>query len=71
MDESGCILTELERWQVTAGVHAVVIGTRANVILTLILEILLQIAGKSTKKLLNRPRDHFDPQVREVSCTYA
>lgn len=49
-----CILTELKRRQITAGVHPTVVGTRTNVILTLILEIFLQIAGKSTKRRLNR-----------------
>lgn len=34
-----------ERRQITAGVHPAVIGTRTNVILTLILEKLLQIVG--------------------------
>jgi len=45
------VLTEFERWQITAGVHPAVVWTRTNVILTLILEILLQIAGKSTERL--------------------
>lgn len=49
-----CALTDLEWRQITAGVHPTVVGTRTNVILTLILEILLQIAGKSTKRRLNR-----------------
>ena len=40
-------LTELERRQVTARVHSVVIGTRANVVLTLIFEVLLKVAGKA------------------------
>ena len=46
------VLTEFERRQITAGVHPAVVGTRTNVILTLILEILLQIAGKSTERRL-------------------
>lgn len=41
-------LTELERRQVTARVHSVVVGTRANVVLTLIFEVLLKVAGKAT-----------------------
>lgn len=46
------VLTYFERRQIAAGVHPAVIGTRTNVILTLILEILLQIAGKLTEQRL-------------------
>lgn len=46
------VLTQFERRQIAAGVHPAVVGTRTNVILTLVLEILLQIAGKPTKPRL-------------------
>lgn len=57
------LLTELERGQVAAGVHSVVVGTRANVVLTLILEILLEIAKKNQCVPINADsiRDRADP----------
>lgn len=68
------VLTEFKRRQITAGMHPAVVGTRANVILTLILEILLQITGKSTKRRLNQSTHInllIDPYVLKLAYTYA
>lgn len=44
------ILANFEWWQVAATVHTAVIGFRADVILSLVLEVLFQIAASSENR---------------------
>lgn len=50
MDLKKLKLANFEWWQVAAAVHTAVIGFGADVILSLVLEVLFQIAARSQNK---------------------